>query len=73
MPRKEFIALAREGDEDDEVWLCSCGNTPSGFGFFPYEKAPREGEPVRELRSCASCGRLIDPDTLEVVAPNYGA
>jgi hypothetical protein len=62
-----------EGDED--AWVCVCGNTPSGDGFYPCDKKGNEMEPLigsdwENLYVCAGCGRMINLETLEVVGQN---
>jgi len=58
---------------NDEGWICLCGNTPVGQGFYPCDKDGKEMEPVsgwENLYVCDRCGRIIRQDTLEVVAQN---
>jgi hypothetical protein len=42
---KEFI---RHELQDDDAWVCICGNVPSGDGFFPCNKDGNEIEPTEE-------------------------
>jgi hypothetical protein len=54
-------------------WECLCGNAPMLDGFYPIHDG-RECEPTAEgpwdgvHYFCASCFRVIDQNTLEVVA-----
>ena len=57
---------------DPECWICKCGNTPSGDGFYAcdeegHEVEPVEGEWAGRLYICNSCGVIIDQETLEIV------
>lgn len=57
-----------EGNE--EAWICMCGNRPDADGFYPCDKKGNEiepGEGWEDLYVCASCGRIIHQNTLEVV------
>jgi hypothetical protein len=29
-----------------EAWVCECGNTPSGDGFYPCDEKGNEMEPI---------------------------
>lgn len=58
---------------NDEAWVCICGNTPDADGFYTCDESGNEVEPTREkwtsgLYVCASCKRMIDPTTLEIVS-----
>ena len=58
--------------QDADAWVCHCGNMPHTDGFYPCDKDGHEVEPNlggdwQNLYVCASCGRIIDQDTLEVV------
>ena len=67
---KEFI-IHEAGDRD--AWVCICGNTPVGGGFFACDENGNEMEPVKGwngLYVCADCGRIIQYDSLEVVGRN---
>ena len=60
---------------NDEAWICICNNTPSGGGFYPCDENGNEVEPTvkdwkTNLYVCADCGRMIDPETLEVKGRN---
>lgn len=64
---KERIA---HDDENEEAWVCVCGNTPTSHGFHPCDLAGNEMEPAkgwRDLYLCAGCGRIVNQNTLEVV------
>jgi hypothetical protein len=57
---------------NSDAWICICGNTPDGDGFYPIDAADREVEPTAEDWTtnqyyCNKCGRVIDQDSLEVV------
>ena len=66
---KEFIIHEKQ---NEEAWICICGNTPVDDGFFPSNEMGEEVEPVHglwdDLYVCNRCGRIIDMHTLEVVA-----
>lgn len=58
-------------------WVCLCGNTAEQDGFFPsledgtrVEPFSGEKNPMWEekLKVCGRCGRVINLETLEVVA-----
>ena len=69
---KTLERITREPGSRD-AWVCICKNTPDADGFFPCDKNGNEMEPVAgwdELYVCASCGRIIKQDTLEVVGRN---
>jgi hypothetical protein len=57
-----------------EGWICICKNTPCGGGFYACDVNGNEVEPdyrwTSGLYVCADCGRMINPDTLEVVGRN---
>jgi hypothetical protein len=58
---------------EEEAWICLCGNRPADDGFYPCDKEGNEMEPVKgweDLYVCASCGRIIQQTTLEVVGRN---
>ncbi len=55
-----------------EAWICKCGNTPCGDGFYACNADGREVEPVEgqwggNLYVCNGCGLIIDFKTLEIV------
>ena len=55
-----------------DAWVCICGNTPSGDGFYPIDEGNHEVEPTEKDWTtnqyfCAQCGRVIDQATLQVV------
>lgn len=71
-PTKERIT---HEPDNEEAWICICGNTPSGGGFYPCDKEGNEMEPVigsnwDGLYVCADCGRILHQDTLEVIGRN---
>jgi len=70
--KKEHII--HEAD-NKEAWVCICGNTPDGHGFYTCNERGDEVEPTvkewtTDLYVCAKCGRMIHVDTLEVVGQN---
>lgn len=57
---------------NEEAWICICNNTPSADGFYPCDEPGNEIEPTitngwSGLYVCASCERIIDQETLDVV------
>lgn len=69
MSEKQFIT---HEPQDDDAWVCQCGNTPHTDGFFPCDRNGNEVEPVEgkwegALYVCARCDRIIQYDTLEIV------
>lgn len=59
-----------------EAWICVCGNTPLGDGFFPCDEQGNEVEPAKgwnNLYVCVRCGRIVNQDSLEVVGQNPSA
>jgi hypothetical protein len=59
-------------EQDEDAWVCLCGNTPSNTGFFPINDVDDEVEPIAknwttDLLCCGDCGRVIDQNTLKVV------
>lgn len=59
--------------QDRDAWVCLCGNMPSENGFYPCdtegnEVDPAPGEWDGELYVCNQCKRIINQETLEVVA-----
>lgn len=60
---------------DPDAWICVCGNTPAGGGFYTCDESGNEVEPTEEAWTtgcyvCAECGRIIDQDSREVVGRN---
>ena len=73
----ETESTLRMGHEEgnEEAWVCVCGNTPCDDGFYPCDGDGNEMEPSigsdwENLYVCASCGRIINMDTLEIVGQN---
>jgi hypothetical protein len=67
---KEFI---KHEADNDEAWICLCGNQPHYDGFFPCDKNGNEMVPAegwQDLYVCTRCGRIIDQNTLEVIGKN---
>lgn len=61
--------------EDQDAWICLCGNTPTGAGFYPCDFSgdivePTERNWTSDLYVCDDCGRMINYKTLEVVGRN---
>jgi hypothetical protein len=57
---------------DEVAWICLCGNTVSGYGFYPCNTQGEIVEPTPQEWTtdwyvCDQCGRIIDEATLEVV------
>ena len=56
----------------EDAWVCICGNEPHLDGFYAYadghevEPTPEDWDGVHYF--CASCFRVIDQNTLAVVA-----
>lgn len=72
MKAKEFIT---HEPNNEEAWICICGNRPADDGFFPCDKNGNEMEPLigsdwKDLYVCANCGRIINQYTLEVLGQN---
>lgn len=66
---KEFISC-EPGYGD--AWVCICGNTPCGNGFYPCDENGNQVEPTAkewktDLYVCDPCGRMIHFETLEVI------
>lgn len=62
----------RHEPNDNDAWKCICGNTGSRDGFYPIDETSHEVEPTAAdwrtgLYCCTTCGRVIDPESLEVV------
>ena len=68
---KQFIT---HEPEDDDAWICTCGNQPHRSGFYPCDHNGDEVEPVEgkwdDLYVCAQCGNIIKQSTLEVIGQN---
>lgn len=76
-PKKAPAVVERIGHEGGEpgAWICSCGNTPAGSGFYPCDREGNDMEPAigsdwGGLYVCAICGRIIQAETGEVVGQN---
>ena len=66
---KEFITHDKE---DKDGWICVCGNTPLGAGFFACDKNGVQMEPdvtlwKEPLYVCHACLRISNGLTLEVI------
>ena len=70
----EFLTL-EDGVED--AWVCPCGNTACSDGFYPAVAVGDTFETVTPdvdgtwkgvLYQCGRCARVVNQDTLEVVA-----
>lgn len=56
---------------DRDAWICICGNMPHDDGFYPCDEHGDEVDPDNRwhgLHVCDRCGRIIDQETLEVIA-----
>lgn len=63
--------ISRE-DQDEDAWVCICGNNPDSDGFYPCnangeEMEPDIGSDWDGLYVCSRCGRIIDEKDLSVV------
>jgi hypothetical protein len=63
--------ISHELDNDD-AWICICGNMPDQDGFFPCNARGDEVEPTTEAWKtnwyvCNGCGRMFDQHTLIVM------
>jgi hypothetical protein len=59
----EKTSITHEAD-NDEAWVCICGNRPTYDGFYPCDEKGNEVEPVtgwNDLYVCARCGRINTP------------
>jgi Zn-finger protein len=61
--------------DDQDAWICFCGNTPRSAGFYPCDLngnivEPTEKDWKTDLYVCDDCGRIIDYKTLKVVGRN---
>jgi hypothetical protein len=64
------VIMCEAGNED--AWICVCGNRPADDGFYSCDEKGVIVEPTCEAWTtgdyvCDRCGRIIDPNTLEVV------
>jgi len=55
-----------------DAWICPCGNTSHGHGFYPCDAAGKEVEPTPELWTsglymCAKCDRVIEAETGKIL------
>jgi len=58
--------------QDEDAWVCLCGNTSFDSGFAPVNNDHVVVEPVIgewDTRNyvCLECGRVIDMNALEIV------
>ena len=63
----EFI---KREPQDEDAWVCNCGNMPHVDGFSPCDKNGKEVEPDEkweDLYICLACNRIINMHTLEVI------
>ena len=66
------MAKIKHDSGDPDAWVCHCGNTPCGDGFYSCDRNGREVEPVEGQWDgcryvCNGCGVIIDQATLEIV------
>ena len=71
----EIVPRIEHEEGNQEAWVCVCESTPGGEGFYPSDADGNEMEPIigsdwRNLYVCASCGRIINMETLEIVGQN---
>jgi hypothetical protein len=67
MNTRAHIGFAADGPA---AWVCVCGNTAVGVGFYPCDKDGNTVEPVGGwggLFRCDKCGRIIEAETREIV------
>ena len=67
------LELITHEKDNDEAWVCICGNEPSKDGFYPCDEQGNEMAPVAGWSNsyvCFHCGRIIDPDSLRVLGRN---
>ncbi|OJW82313.1 MAG: hypothetical protein BGO69_17135 [Bacteroidetes bacterium 46-16] len=67
---KEFIT---HENQDEDAWVCICGNTPDSDGFYPCDVKGKEIEPDKTsgwngLYLCHRCSRVIDQHNLRVIS-----
>jgi hypothetical protein len=72
MSKEERVFISHE-EGDHDAWKCICGNIPCNDGFYPCDYVGKQVEPVEgewegNLYVCASCGRIINCVSLEVVS-----
>jgi hypothetical protein len=59
--------------DDQDLWLCLCGNHIWKLGFYPSflngneRSAPDAPNLEGSAYCCANCGRIVDSRTLQVV------
>ena len=64
----------RKITQNSGAWICTCGNTELGEGFYPCDETGKMVEPthtewLKNLYVCAKCGQIIDQDTRCIVEP----
>ena len=64
--------ITLENGEAD-AWVCICGNMPHNQGFYPCtitgeDCEPDKDGPWKNLYRCDQCGRIINSETLYVMA-----
>ncbi len=67
-------SITHEAD-NEEAWICKCGNMPAQDGFFPCDTTGNEMEPLvgsdwKNLYVCGKCGRIINQFSLEIEGQN---
>ena len=60
------------GVNNNGEWVCPCGNRADADGFYPCDSKGNDIEPTpeawtREWYVCATCGRIIDQVTNQIV------
>lgn len=63
--------IGLENPDDEDSWICTCGNTPMREGFYPCNEKGEEVEPTPEEWTthcyiCSKCGNIIKQKTLEI-------
>lgn len=69
------MELISHEPQNQDAWICICGNVPSSDGFYSCDTKGNEVEPTEKdwktnWYVCLRCGRIIDQDTLVVVGRN---
>lgn len=60
-------------DQDQDDWICLCGNYPALHGFYPCDEDGNWIEPAEEwndLYRCHQCGRVIDDTDHRIIGMN---
>lgn len=69
--RGKFVERIHGDKAKPESWMCNCGNISDGSGFktcLPHGKEVEHSfSGWKKHYKCASCGRIIEQETLEVI------